>query len=83
MKINIRQYRNLLISNQSFVNHKGETEKIKDQVFMRRGYQENLDFFYNLNVRNGEELQLQRYIYNSWLTLSKRTQGKGIQEVNV
>ncbi len=54
---------------------------------MRRGYTENLNFFNNLNLIMGEELQLQRYNDDpknggEWLTLNKRTQGKGVQEVN-
>ncbi len=83
MKINIRQYRCLLTSNNKILNRKGEEENAKDQVFMKRGYRETLEFFNNLNVRSGEELLLQQYVDNGWVTRNKKSMGRGAQEVTL
>jgi hypothetical protein len=83
MRINIRQYRCLLVLNERMVNVRGEELKEnKTQIFARRGYEENLEFFRSLNIRGGEELLFQKYIHDGWVTKNKKTMGRGVLEYN-
>ncbi len=59
-----------------------DSEK-KDKVYMRGNYQDNLNFYNNLQVLFGETLFLQYYINDNWITRYQRSSpGRG-QEVNI
>lgn len=58
-----------------------KNENIKDQVYMRGSFQDNLDFYNNLQVTFGQQLFLQHYIDNQWHTRLSRSPGHH-QEVN-
>jgi hypothetical protein len=59
-----------------------KNENVKDKTFMRGTFNDNKEFYENLNITFGETLFLQYYIDDGWHTRLQRTIGRQ-QEVNI